>query len=172
MPITNLPTFTDEELLAAAKLNLMRNAINSKFSAITGADLTWPLVAEGNIDFDSQFSIVGLRTFWNIINASEYATFQAAIDAAEAAGGGCVVIPPATTVVADGVSIDASSIAIVGCGPSSVLQLTTAASSGYLVRTGTSSLADGAMNNDLSALMLLVGNLDIDIIRIGRGEDQ
>ena len=40
------------------------------------------------------------------------------------------------------------------------------------VLTGTSSLADGAMNNDLSALMLLVGNLDIDIIRIGRGEDQ
>ncbi|UCD76307.1 MAG: transglutaminase domain-containing protein [Phycisphaerales bacterium] len=38
------------------------------------------------------------------------------------------------------------------------------------VLTGTSSLADGAAGGDLSALMLLVGNLDIEIIDLGSGD--
>lgn len=133
----NLPTFEDREKLTAGKLNLLRDAIENKFSAITGADLTWPLVAQGHIDMGGLYSIVGLRTFWNIVNAAEYATLQAAIDAAVASGGGCVLIPPYTTIVADGVNLGGSDISIIGCGASSVIQLTSASTSGFLIQTAT-----------------------------------
>lgn len=147
MPITGLSTFEDNEILTAGKLNTLVQALESKFSAITGDDIVWPLVCQGNIDFDNQHSIVGLRTFWNYINADEYDSLQLAIDAAEAAGGGCVVIPPDTTITADTVDIEASSIWIVGCGPSSVLKLTSGASGGYHIRTGSGTLTDiGLMN--------------------------
>lgn len=136
-----LPTFTIKEILTAAKLQQLRNAIAAKFQAITGADIAWPLVAGGNIDFNqSAYSIIGLRTFWGLINADEYSTFQAACDAA--AGGGCVFIPPNTTITTDGVDISNTKVTIMGCGPSSVLQLNSGASSGYLLRTGTGSLVD------------------------------
>ena len=147
MPITGLSTFEDNEILTAGKLNTLVQALESKFSALTADDFTWPLVCQGNIDFDNQHSIVGLRTFWNYINADEYDSLQLAIDAAEAAGGGCVVIPPDTTITADSVDIEESSIWIVGCGPSSVLKLTSGASGGYHIRTGTGTLTDiGLMN--------------------------
>jgi len=123
MAITNLPTFEDDEILSASKLNELRDAIETKFSgAISGSDISWPLVAQGNLDM-SGYSILGVKTFWNIINADEYTTFQAAIDAAEAAGGGAVVIPPNTTIEAQGLTIDVGNIAIIGYGEASVLKL-------------------------------------------------
>lgn len=135
MAITSLPTFADDEILSAGKLNQLRSAIETKFAgAITGGDIAWPLVAQGSLDM-AGFSILSVKRFWNVFNADEYATLQEAIDAAEAAGGGCVFIPPNTTFSADGLTVTQSDIAIVGCGASSVIAHSSGASSGYLLRS-------------------------------------
>jgi hypothetical protein len=123
MAITTLPTFEDDEILSAGKLNELVNAVETKFSgAISGADISWPLIAQGNLDMNG-YSILGVKTFWNIINAAEYSTLQAAIDAAEAAGGGAVTIPPNTTIEAQGLTVTAGSIAFIGYGASSKIKL-------------------------------------------------
>jgi parallel beta-helix repeat protein len=114
MPITNLPTFEDDEILAAGKLNELRNAIETKFTgAITGSDLAWPLVAQGNLDMNG-FQLLGVTVFRGVYDASEYASLQACIDAAEAQSGGIVFLPPGYDVTVDTVSIDSSNIIIMG----------------------------------------------------------
>jgi parallel beta-helix repeat protein len=152
MAITGIPTFTDGEIPPASKLNQLGDAITNKFGgAVVPSELAYPFVLEGNIDFDDTYSILGLRTFWTIINAGEYpltaAGFQSAMDAAVTAGGGCVVIPPDTTITADGIDFDESNITIMGFGKSSELKLTTGASSGYLLRTGSSSRTNIVIKN-------------------------
>ena len=148
MPITGLPTFEDNEILTAVKLNTIVQAIESKFNAITADDLTWPLVCQGNIYFDSLHSIVGLRTFWNFVNADEYDTLQLAVDAAEAmTGSSAVLIPPSTTITADTVDISASNIWIIGAGASSEIKMTSGASGGYLIRTSADTLTDIGIAN-------------------------
>lgn len=143
MSITGIPQFADGEIPSAAKLNQLGDAITNKFGgAVTPGDMTWPFVVQGNIDFDQTYGIVGLRTFWNIINAAEYDSLDDAITAAEDAGGTCVLIPPDTTITADGVNVDTSGITIMGCGKTSILKLTSGSSSGYLLRTGAGSLSN------------------------------
>ena len=137
MAVPNLPTFANKEKLTSGKLNQFSNAIDAKFSALTGADITWPLIMGGDLDADSQHFIVNLRTFWSFHNAAEYATLQLAIDAAVTAGGGCVLIPPVTTLTADNLSIGASNVWIVGCGTSSIIQLTSNTSNAHMFQTGT-----------------------------------
>jgi hypothetical protein len=151
MAIPDLPTFEDREKLTAGKLNELRDAVESKFQAITGADLTWPLVAEGNLDMGGQYSIIGLQTLWNVVNADEYASLQAAVDAAVASSGGCVFIPPynSTNKVADGVNIGGSNILIMGCGSSSRIELTSGSTSGYMFQT-----SDGVVNVGITNLTL------------------
>lgn len=119
----SLPTFTVRQILTAGILNQLTQAINTKFSAITGADITWDLLCGGNIDFDGQYGILGLKKLWSVINADEYTSLQAAIDEAESNGGGTVFIPPDTTISTPGVTLTSSNVAIVGAGPSSVIQL-------------------------------------------------
>ena len=148
MPITGLPTFEDNEILTAGKLNTIVQALESKFNAITADDLTWPLVCQGNVDFDSLHAIVGLRTFWNFVNADEYDTLQLAVDAAESmTGSSAVLIPPSTTITADTVDISASNIWIIGAGSSSVIKTTSGASGGYLIRTSADTLTDIGIAN-------------------------
>lgn len=148
MAITGIPIFKDGEIPPAAKLNQLGDAITTKFSgAVSPSDMTWPFVVEGNIDFDRTYGIIGLRTFWNIINADEYDSLDDAVTAAEDAGGTCILIPPDTTITADGVDIDTSGIVIVGCGKTSILKLTSGSTSGYLLRTGAGSLTDIAIEN-------------------------
>ena len=125
MAIT-LPTFRNKEILTAGKLMQLVQAISAKLAAITGADLTWDLVCGGNIDFDNQYGILGLRKFWNVINVSEYPEATALEDAKtelESMGGGVLYIPPDTTITSAPVSIDSNYIAIIGGVPSSVLKL-------------------------------------------------
>jgi hypothetical protein len=148
MPITGLPTFEDNEILTAGKLNTIVQALESKFNAITADDLTWPLVCQGNIDFDSLHSIDSLRTFWNFVNADEYDTLQLAIDAAEGMqGSSAVLIPPSTTITADTVDISASNTWIIGAGASSIIKTTSGASGGYLIRTSADTLTDIGIAN-------------------------
>ena len=137
MPITNVPTFVDGEILTASKLNQIGTAITTKFSgAVTGADLAWPLVAQGNIDLNNAYGLLNLRTLWGVINAAEYDTLSDAVSALPSAGG-AIFVPPNTTITADGVSIT-KPVMIFGAGKTSVLKLTTGSTSGYLLRvTGT-----------------------------------
>lgn len=145
MGFVNLPDFKARELLTEAKLDQLVAAMTG-FSA-QSADIAWPLITAGNIDFDGLFTIVGLKTFWNIINADEHTDMQAAVDAAEAAGGGCVLIPPKTTLETTGITgPDVGNIVIMGCGTSSILRLSSAAA-GPLIQTGTSQLANLSIIN-------------------------
>lgn len=136
MAISNIPTFTDGEILTASKLNQLGTAVSTKFSgAVTGADMVWPLVAQGNINMSSQYTLSNLRTLWNVVNVAEYDTVADAI-AALPTGGGCLFIPPGT-VTTDGQTLDTSNTLVLGTGRGSILKITASASSGYLMRTST-----------------------------------
>lgn len=138
MPITNLPTFTDGQLLTAAQLNQIVTALQTKFSGnITASDLVWPLNVQGDIDFGGQHDIDGLRQFWETINVNEYDSFADAV-AALPTGGGALYIPADTTVTADGVEIT-KPVAVFGAGKTSKLQLTSGSTSGYLLRVSNTS---------------------------------
>jgi len=133
MPITNLPDFVNGQLLTAAQLNQIVNALQTKFGGnITGADLVWPLQAQGDIDFVQSWNIDGLRTFWEVINVTEYDSLGDAV-AALPTGGGAIFVPPDTTVTADGVEVT-KPVYVYGAGKTSVLRLTSGATSGYLLR--------------------------------------
>lgn len=132
MAISNIPTFVDGEILTAAKLNQLGLALSTKFSGqVGGADLNWPLTAQGNLDINYN-EIVNLRTLWGVINADEYDDLQDAVDALPSAGG-AIFIPPNTTIVADGVDVT-KPVLVFGAGKTSVLRLTGGATSGYLLR--------------------------------------
>jgi hypothetical protein len=137
MPFVNVPVFQARQLLTAALLNQLGSALTG-FSA-QPADLAWPLLAQGNIDFQRLYSIVGLQTFWKIVNAAEYTTLADAI--AAAASGGCVIIPPNTTITSAPVTVNASNVLVLGFGMSSVIA-TTGGAVGSIISTGTGSLAD------------------------------
>lgn len=135
MPITNLPTFEDGEILAAGKLNQLRDAVETKFSgAIAGGDIAWPLVAQGNLDM-AGFEIAGVQSFRNVLDATQYDTLQAAIDAAEATSGGAVFIPANTTFEVSDLTIESNNIVLFGAGDTSVIKLATGATAGQLLST-------------------------------------
>jgi len=143
----NLPTFVAKQGLTAAQLNALTAALNG-YSAQT-ADIAWPLLVGGNIDFTgTSYTIDGLKSFWNIINAGEYSgstQLQDAIDAAVDAGGGLVLLPPDTTITTTGVTIDSDKVVIMGCGPSSIVQLSSG--NGPIFACGTSQYDDLAFIN-------------------------
>ncbi len=127
-----LPTFGERELLLYQKLNAAMDAINAQFAAGVGsAEIAWPLTAGGNLDM-SIYNIVNGRQIWGFVNAAEYDTFDDAVTAA--GSGGVVLIPPETTVVTNGSSVTGTGTTVIGSGPSSVLQITADASSGYMLR--------------------------------------
>jgi len=134
MPITNLPTFVEKQLLTAAQLNQIVTALQTKFSGnVSGSDLVWPLVTDGDIDFGGSNTLLNLPTLWNVVNAAEYDTFTDAVSALPSTGG-AIYIPPGSTVTTDGINVTDRNLCIFGDGDASVLALTTAASSGYLLR--------------------------------------
>ena len=154
------PTFVDDQILDAADLNAIVTQAQTELAALSSLDVAWPLVAQGILDMNS-FAITNVIRFFNIYNAAEYDTLQLAVDAVEVSGG-CLLIPPNTTIVADGVDIEASNITILGCGMTSVLQITTSSSSGYLLRTGSSSLSNIKLEN-----LKLDGNSDTGTAQAG-----
>lgn len=133
-----LPRFTEREKLLYQKLNALSEAVEAKFLAgVSTADLAWPLVAAGNLDM-SIYNIIGGRQIWGYVNAAEYDTLE---DAAFAAGsGGVVLVPPETTIVSTGaVTLEGSGAAIIGAGPSSVIQLAGGSSAVDLLNCGSGS---------------------------------
>lgn len=134
MAITGLQDFDDEEIVAAGKLNQNNATLEAKFSAIDGADLNWPLVIQGDIDFDT-FDVTGLKRFWKVWSVEENGGLQATIDLIESAGGGCAMFPPNYEEQGEGFTVEVSSIAIVGCGKTSVLKYNDTPTTGYLLRT-------------------------------------
>ncbi len=146
MAFANLPEFTARQILTAALLNQIITALQG-FSTQT-ADISWPLTAGGNIDMDSQYTIVNMQTLWNITNADEYASLDAAVTAVEATSGGCLFIPPHTTIDGStGITIDSSNFWIVGCGPTSIIDLSSG--TGPLIDTAASLSNVGLMNLQL-----------------------
>jgi len=129
----SLPTFSDEELLKYETLNALRDAILAKFTAgVASTDLSWPLIAEGDLDMGS-YNLLGAQKIWNMVNAAEYADLASAISAA--GSGGVVYIPADTTVtVAGGDSIIGNGATILGAGPSSVIKFTASPSGAHLIQ--------------------------------------
>ena len=76
----------------------------------------------------------------NVYNVSDYASPQAAIDAAKAAGGGLVHFPCGTTTLSTGLVVDAAGVTLDGCGPKgTVLQASFA--TGNIISLGNSTAA-------------------------------
>lgn len=146
MTIPTLPTWTDQEVQSAGKLNSLSAALEAKFAgSIGGADLAWPLVAQGSIDMNG-YSLLGLQQFWNVFNADEYDDIQAAIDAAEAAGGAGVFIPPNNVNDdAEGLTVS-ETVHIFGAGKKSVISLSSGATAGELIAS-TGSPSDLGFSN-------------------------
>ena len=137
MGFVNLPTIADKQLLTGAQLRQIVAALQGY--AAQSADIAWDLVAGGNIDFDNLYTINNMRTLWKIINADEYDSLEDAVTAAEGGSvGACVIIPPNTTVTTTGCTIDASEIAIIGFGDSSIIQVSSGTSPAITVAAGSS----------------------------------
>lgn len=130
----SFPVFEEQELLTSEKLNAFVQSLEDKFAAgITSVDLSWPLVAEGDLVMGTGplgHSILGGKQILRVTNAAGYDTFQAAVSAAGA--GGAVFIPPNTTITTQGVVLP-NHFALFGAGPSSVLRVEGGA--GYLLAT-------------------------------------
>lgn len=146
MGITNLPDFAVREILTAAKLDSLVAALETKFQAVTAADMVWDLVTGGNIDFNNNYTILGLNKLVGIIIASEYDTLEEAIDVAELDGGGCVLIPPDTEISSTGTTIGQSLITIMGCGKSSVIKLSSGGA-GPLIDVLAAAVSDVTIRN-------------------------
>jgi hypothetical protein len=146
MAFVNLPTFTARQILTAALLNQIVAAMQG-FATQT-ADISWPLIAGGNIDMDNQYTIDNMRTLWNVVNADEYDSPKLTNALAAVSGGGCVFIPPNTTIDGTtGATIASSNIWIIGCGTSSIIDLTSGA--GPLLDTDNNLSNIGLMNLQL-----------------------
>lgn len=146
MAIVTLPTFSDNEIVTPEKLNALVAALNAKFSGgFDASDLQWPLEAEGDLAMGI-YNITGARKVAGIINAANYPDLQTAVTAAGT--GGCVFVPPDTTIIANGVTFTGDGVAIVGAGPSSEIKLTADTTGGFLLRSaGTSAHAGFLMSN-------------------------
>lgn len=130
----SFPTFEDQEILTAEKLNSFIQALEDKFNSGFGsADINWPLVAEDSLIMGTGaagYEIVGGTKILKLVNAAAYDTLEAAVTAAGTSG--CVFIPPNTTIITDGVTLPLTG-AIIGAGPSSVLRAAVGAS--YVLNT-------------------------------------
>ncbi|KPJ97112.1 MAG: hypothetical protein AMJ55_00405 [Gammaproteobacteria bacterium SG8_15] len=138
MATVSFPTFADKEILTAEKLNAWVQSLESKFtSGFNASDIQWPLLAEGDLNMgtgSSGYSILGGKKIMNIVHAGGYDSLADAVAAAGA--GGVVLIPPDTTITTGGgITFVGSGVAIIGCGPSSVVQFTASPTSGYMFRT-------------------------------------
>lgn len=136
MSIT-FPTFIDKEIVTPEKLNDFVQALEAKFAAgLSSAEIIWPLIAGGDLLMGDE-SITGGQSIWGIYNADQYTDDwdQCLLDAGS---GGCIVIPPNTTVVMDASAMVGTSLTIKGSGPSSILQLEAGATGTYALRNSTS----------------------------------
>jgi len=123
MALTGSPTFLNKEILTFQKLNNWADTISTKFdSNIQAADISWPLVAQGNLDMNGN-SIVGVSSLFNIYVVVTGFTFAQAVAAVNTDGGGVIYIPTGTTVTLEDVDITTGDVMIVGGGPDSILQI-------------------------------------------------
>ncbi len=147
MALAGLERLDPKDFLTADIWNALMDILEAKFAGGIGtSDITWPLVAQGDIDFSAGYEIIGLRKFWNVVNAAEYTDFAAALSAAEGLGSAAVLIPPYTNLKTAATTINSSNITIFGFGPTSVLQIT-AASTGPLLQTATTGVSDIAIED-------------------------
>ncbi len=129
MPFPGLTRLSPQELFTDVIWNELMDLLEAKFSgSVGGGDIQWPFIVQGDIDFGGTYTILNLAQLWGIINADEYPEpkLENAIAEAVSNTGGLVLIPPDTTMTANNVSINSNNIAVVGCGPSSVVQITAA----------------------------------------------
>jgi hypothetical protein len=151
----SFPTFSDKEIVTPEKLNAFVQDLEAKFTAgISSADISWPLVADGDLVMGDN-DITGCQKFWDVVNAGNYSTFTLAAVAASS-NGGVLFIPPNTTVTVDGDTFPSGTYAaIIGCGPSSVLQIASGSTAGWGVR------------NPAAGQNILFANLTVDGNSVG-----
>jgi hypothetical protein len=167
-----LQRLVTKQQLTSTIWNATMDEIEANQAAVGAGSLSWPLEVQGDINMGQQFEIVGLQSFWNIINVHEYGDdLDAAITAAETVGGTCVFIPPYTTATATNAVIGTSGIVIMGAGPTSVLKLTSGAGP-VLDTVGTSALTGIGVFNltiDQSAGTAAIGIRMRRVARLGMG---
>ncbi len=135
MSIT-FPTFIDKEIVTPEKLNDFVQALEAKFAAgLSSAEIVWPLNAGGDLQM-GDWNITEGQSIWGIFNADQY-TDDWDSCLSDAGSGGCIVIPPNTTVTMDASAMTGSSLTIKGSGPSSILQLEAGATGTFALRNST-----------------------------------
>jgi len=161
MAVVTLPTFSDNEIVTPEKLNALVAALNAKFSGgFDASDLQWPLEAEGDLAMGI-YNITGARKIAGVINAANYPDLQTAVTAAGT--GGCVFVPPDTTVTANGVTFTGDGVAIVGAGPSSEILLTAGTTGSFLLRSSGTTVHSGFLMSNLT----LNGNASTGASNVG-----
>ncbi|KPK44897.1 MAG: hypothetical protein AMJ65_01620 [Phycisphaerae bacterium SG8_4] len=126
MALTGSPTFSNKEILTYQKLNNWSDALSTKFSGnVVSADISWPLVAQGNLDMNGN-SIVGVSSLFSIYIVTTSFTFTQAVSAINTAGGGIIYIPTGTTITIADHDFTTGNVMIYGGGPDSVLQVSSA----------------------------------------------
>jgi hypothetical protein len=123
--LDNVPRFESGEHPTADKMNALRDGIVSLLSGgITGANLSWPLRAEGTLDMNGN-DIINLNSMDGAIHVNSTRSIQEAVNQVNAEGGGTIVIDVGYTAVAPstGLTITADNVTIMGIGNSSVLNL-------------------------------------------------
>jgi hypothetical protein len=129
MPYTPAPTLVDNESLTHTWFQTLKTNIEAAFDHnVQPADITWPLVLDGPIDF-SDFTFLNLTNLGTVHFADKYASIQAAINAANAQGGGIVLLGPKSYSVSSTIDMQSGSVGnhnvqLIGCGRSSVIQAT------------------------------------------------
>lgn len=123
MALSGSPTFAYKEILTYNKLNDWAGTVETKFDGnIQAADISWPLVAQGNLDMNGN-SIVGVSSLFNIYVVVDGFTFAQAVAAVNTDGGGVIYIPSGTTVTVEDVDITTGDVMIRGGGPDSIIKL-------------------------------------------------
>lgn len=92
------------------------------------------------------------------------APFNAVLDAATAAGGGLLLVPPAKTILANSLVVDSSNITIAGYGPSSIIkQIAGVADNTYLLSAfGSGTTLSGNITGLRIHNLQLLGRADVD----------
>lgn len=127
MSIENIKEWSDAEVITHTDLNTIKTALLATLGLgnIPSSSLSWPLVAQNNLDMNG-FSITNSGLLFGQIYVNADNPLADAISTARAAGGGTIVIEAGYTATAAGIAVTTGTgpIRIVGDGLTSKINVT------------------------------------------------
>ena len=187
MAIPTIDLFTDNETPTTSKMNQPRQAlITALAGALTGDNIGWPLVAQGDLDMNGN----SLYNFSSITGAQHVNSSKSLATAIAAAStdGKVIVIDPGFTATANNITVADDDVTIMGYGADCKIECTNAGSPGITVSgdnftmknlefTGNSAGTDVTnllvLNGDNATIsgVTFTGDADAAVAAIGGGSD-